>query len=245
MLSACALSACGSTGTNGVATKSVGDIISTAKAAVGGADTVHVVGDLGQGAQHITLDLRLAKGKGASGTVVIGNQTLELLRVGQDVYLKGDAQFYQSIIGSLEATPSAGATTPTAKPSAPNPSASQGVFTIQAMQGHYLHITASDSSYQLFASMTDASSLVDQILTGTGSLSKDGQKDIRGAKTLVLSGSSPSVKVYVGIDGPAYLERVLPAGGGTLDFLEYGSPIALQAPPANQVIEMPAMPSTK
>jgi hypothetical protein len=234
------LSACGSTGTNGVATKPVDQIIQTAKTTVDDASTVHVTGDLGQGAQHITLDLRLARGKGASGTIVIGNQTLELLRVGQDVYLKGDAQFYKSIVGSLS-TPAPGSPTPTT--AASPPAGAQGGITIQAMQGQYLHIGPSDPSYQVFASITDPASLVDQILAGTGSLSKDGQQSIRGSKTLILSGSTPSTKVYVGIDGPAYLLRVIPAGGGTLDFLDYGSPITLQAPPASQVVEISAIPT--
>ena len=43
------LTACGSTGTNGVATKPVDQIIHTAKDTVERASTVHVTGDLGQG----------------------------------------------------------------------------------------------------------------------------------------------------------------------------------------------------
>ena len=171
---------------------------------------------------------------------MIGNQTLELLRVGQDVYLKGDAQFYKSIVGSLT-TPAPAGSTPSA--SASPSAAAQGGITIQAMQGQYLHIGPSDPSYQVFASITDPASLVDQILSGTGSLSKDGQQDIRGSKTLILSGSTPSTKVYVGIDGPPYLLRVIPAGGGTLDFLDYDRPITLQAPPANEVMEISAIPT--
>lgn len=262
--------ACGSTGTNGVAGKPTGQIVSSAKAAVIAADSVHVQGDLGSGASAIKLDMVLAKGKGASGTVVIGNQHIQLLRVGADVYVKGDAQFYHSVVAGL-ASPSAqpapsspspgspatkpGATpgstpTPGAKPSSaagaatPGSAAAStpGEITLNAMQVNYLHIVPSEPQYQIFASLTDPASLVDQILTDTGSLSKDGQKDIRGSKTIVLSGSTGNSKVYVGIDGPAYLLRVVPAGGGSLDFLDYGSPVTLAAPPPNQVVDISTIP---
>ncbi len=251
LLSVAALAACGSTGTNGVAGKPVGQIITAAEDAVSGADTVHVQGDLGSGAQLIKLDMRLVKGKGASGTVVIDHQTIELLRVGQDVYVKGDAQFYHSVVSGLgqlpAATPAPGAaSTPGASPGRTTPASpavsTPGDITLNAMQVNYLHIGPSEPSYQVFASLTDPKSLVDQILSNTGSLSKDGQKDIRGSKTIVLSGSIGNSRVYVGIDGPAYLLRVLPAGGGTLDFLDYGSPVSLVAPPPNQVVEISKIP---
>lgn len=264
LLCAGALAACGSTGTNGVAGKPTGQIISTAKAAVAAADSVHVQGDLGSGPNAIKLDMVLAKGRGASGTVVIGNQTIQLLRVGQDVYVKGDAQFYHSVIANLAgptpaptpsstATPKSGATpvkpggTPASgtAPSggaSPGASSTPGDITVNAMQVNYLHIVPSEPQYQVFASLTDPASLVEQILTDTGSLSKDGQKDIRGSKTIVLSGSTGNSRVYVGIDGPAYLLRVVPANGGSLDFLDYGSPVTLNAPPPNQVVDISAIP---
>lgn len=250
LLTMSALTACGSTGTNGVATKPVSQIITAAKEAVGGASTVHVTGDLGRGAQHITLDLRLAKGKGASGTVVISGQTLELLRVGQDVYLKGDAQFYQSVVGLLAAAPAATAsagttpTAPTATASGPAGAGAGNSFTVQAMQGKYLHVGPTDVTWSTFASITDPASLVDQILVGTGPLTKDGQKNIRGTKAIVLTGSPVTTKVFVGIDGPAYLLEVLPTGGGTLNFLDYGSPVALNAPPAGRIVEISKIPVT-
>ena len=247
LLAAATLAACGSTGTNGVATKSTGTIVATAKDAVVNADTVHVQGDIGTGAQAIHLDLVLVKDKGASGQVVVNGEHIELLRLGQDVYVKGDEQFYRSVIAGLgqspvpapSTAPSAPSATPTASGEA-KPSASAttpGDITVSAMQVNWLHIGPSDGSYQNYASLTDPKQLIDQILAGTGSLEKDGQKDIRGTKTIVLRGAKDS-RIYVGIDGPAYLFRVLPAGGGTLDFMDFGSPVVLTPPPAAQVVDI-------
>jgi hypothetical protein len=105
------------------------------------------------------------------------------------------------------------------------------------MQVNYLHIGPADTQYQTFASLTDPRQLVQQIMQGVGSLDKDGQKDIRGTKSIVLSGKKDS-RVYVAIDGSPWLLRVLPPGGGTLEFLDYDVPVTLNPPPAAQVVDI-------
>jgi hypothetical protein len=105
------------------------------------------------------------------------------------------------------------------------------------MQINYLHIGPTDAQYQTFASLTDPRQLLAQIMQGIGSLGKDGQKDIRGTKSIVLSGSKDT-RVYVAIDGQPFLERVLPPGGGTLDFLDYDTPVTLNPPPPGQVVDI-------
>ncbi|NUR60390.1 MAG: hypothetical protein HOV87_17280 [Catenulispora sp.] len=291
------LGGCGSTGKNGVATKSTGAIVATAEEAVVAAGSVHIQGQFTSGGQHVGLDVQLVKDKGATGKVTIDNEVIELLRIGPDVYVKGDEQFYRSVVGrfgdgsgdpsggatgpssagasstaSEPATPSSGATgsatasgkspssgksssasgksssSGSATPSGPTGSSgasatpkaaasTPGDITVSAMQVNYLHIGPADAQYQTFASLTDPRLLVQQIMQGFGSLDKDGQKDIRGTKSIVLSGKKDS-RVYVAIDGSPWLLRVLPPGGGTLDFLDYDSPVPLNPPPAAQVVDI-------
>lgn len=252
----CGAAACGSTGTNGVATKSTGTIEKDAEDAIVGADSVHVIGVIGAGAQAIKLDMRLVKGKGASGTVQINGETIELLRVGQEVYVKGDASFYHWVVASVDggagATPTtpspapatSGHGTPTKAPSGhgtPSTSATTantpGDITLNAMKDNYLHIGPNDPSYQSFAPLTDARQLTDQVLAGISGLSKDGQESIRGSRALILSGDH-AAKVFVGIDGPAYLLRVLPAGGGTIDFQDFGAQVDIVAPSPDHVVDI-------
>ena len=286
-----ALGGCGSTGKNGVATKSTGTIVATAEEAVVNADSVHIQGQFTSGGQHVGLDVRLVKDKGATGRVTIDDEVIELLRIGPDVYVKGDEQFYRSVVGrfgdgsgdpsggATGASPSGSSTTGSSTPGAstsgatatpaagksssasgkssssasatpsgptgssgatatPNSAASTpGDITVSAMQVNYLHIGPADAQYQTFASLTDPRLLVQQIMQGFGSLDKDGQKDIRGTKSIVLSGKKDS-RVYVAIDGSPWLLRVLPPGGGTLDFLDYDSPVTLNPPPAAQVVDI-------
>jgi hypothetical protein len=284
MTAAAVLAGCGSTGKNGVATKSTGSIVATAEDAVAAASSVHIQGQFTSGHQHVALDLRLVKGKGAAGTVTIDNEVIELLRIGPDVYVKGDEQFYRSVVArfgesapapsapasgsatgpaSTPAGPSTGSTsgksatpgksatsgktpgsgTPTASGASgsstgPSSAASTpGDITVSAMRVNYLHIGPADAQYQTFASLTDPRQLVQQIMQGVGSLDKDGQKDIRGTKSIVKSGTKDS-RVYVAIDGSPWLLRVLPPGGGTLEFLDYDSPVTLNPPPAAQVVDI-------
>lgn len=241
------LAGCGSTGTNGVARKGAGSIVSTAEEAVLSATSVHIQGQFTSGSQPVALDLRLAKDKGAAGTVTIGNEVIELLRVGSDVYVKGDEQFYRSVLSRLGggsdpgaqpspsgAAPSASGTaasaSPGSAPSSPN-------IAVTAMQVNYLHIGPSDQQYQVFDSLTDPRQLLAQIMQGIGALGKDGQKDVRGTKSIVLSGDKDT-RVYVAIDGQPYLERVLPPGGGTLDFMDYDAQVTLNPPPPAQVVDI-------
>jgi len=242
------LTGCGSTGKNGVATKSTGAIVATAEDAVVAAGSVHVQGQFTSGSQHVALDLRLVKDKGASGTVTIDDEVIELLRIGSDVYVKGDEQFYRSVVARFG---DGGQPAPSATPSSAPPSASgsgatpspksaastPGDITVSAMQVNYLHIGPADAQYQTFASLTDPRQLVQQIMQGAGKLDKDGQKDIRGTKSIVLSGTKDS-RVYVAIDGSPWLLRVLPPGGGTVDFLDYDSPVTLNPPPPAQVVDI-------
>ena len=262
----CGAAACGSTGTNGVATKSTGSIVKSAEDAVVGADSFRVQGDIGAGTQAIKLDIRLVKGKGASGTVQINGSTIELLRVGQEVYVKGDAAFYHWVVATVgggaapgvSPSPSAAASgaTPAQRPTSakttpaksspakgktptptPTTTSPPGDITLNAMKDNYLHIAPSDPSYHYFASLTDARQLTDQVLAGVSGLSKDGQESIRGSRAIILSGAHDA-KVFVGIDGPAYLLRVLPDGGGTIDFLDFGAPVNIVAPAPDHVVDI-------
>ena len=239
------LAGCGSTGTNGVAGKGAGSIVATAEDAVLNAGSVHIQGQFTSGSQPVALDLRLQKDKGASGTVTIGTEVIELLRVGPDVYVKGDEAFYRSVLSRLgdQAAPSAsGAPATSGSPSSGgSPSAGQSSsdnsIAVTAMQINFLHIGPSDTQYQTFASLTDPRQLLAQVMQGIGSLGKDGQKYTRGTKSIVLSGAK-GTRVYVAIDGPPYLERVLPPGGGTLDFMDYNVAVTLNPPPPAQVVDI-------
>ena len=244
-----ALAGCGSTGTNGVAGKGAGSIVATAEDAVLNASSVHIQGQFNSGDQPVALDLRLAKDKGASGTVTIGSEVIELLRVGPDVYVKGDEAFYRSVLSRLgdgstpapSASGSASAPASGSKSSGASPKSAQSStdnsIAVNAMQINFLHIGPADAQYQTFASLTDPRQLLAQIMQGIGALGKDGQKDIRGTKSIVLSGAKDT-RVYVAIDGQPYLERVLPPGGGTLDFMDYGSSVTLNPPPPGQVVDI-------
>jgi hypothetical protein len=86
-------------GTNGVGKLPARTIESRARAAVGTADTVRLSGTVISKGRTYRLDMRL-RGNGGLGEVTTKGSTFELLRVGDDLYLKAGAGFYGDQVGA-------------------------------------------------------------------------------------------------------------------------------------------------
>lgn len=86
-------------GTNGVAKLSPRTIEKRARAAAGTADTVRMSGTVSSNGRTYRLDMRL-RGNGGLGEVTAKGSTFELLRVGDDLYLKAGADFYGDEVGA-------------------------------------------------------------------------------------------------------------------------------------------------
>ncbi|MDX3239987.1 hypothetical protein PV392_30720 [Streptomyces sp. ME03-5709C] len=86
-------------GTNGVGTLPAGTIEKRARAAADAADTVRLAGTVVSRGRTYTLDMRL-RGNGGMGEVTSKGSTFELLRVGDDLYLKAGAGFYRDQVGA-------------------------------------------------------------------------------------------------------------------------------------------------
>jgi len=91
-----ALTGCSSTSKSPATTTAEADkhpeqVLADARAALRRASSVHVHGQVHQMGQASTVDLTIAPGKGASGTVTLGPTTLTLVKVGTATYVKGQA----------------------------------------------------------------------------------------------------------------------------------------------------------
>ncbi|WP_405723645.1 hypothetical protein OG607_15570 [Streptomyces sp. NBC_01537] len=86
-------------GTNGVAKLPPRTIEKRARAAAGTADTVRMSGTVSSNGKTYRLDMRL-RGNGGLGEVTAKGSTFELLRVGDDLYLKAGADFYGAEVGA-------------------------------------------------------------------------------------------------------------------------------------------------
>jgi hypothetical protein len=84
---------------NGVASLSADQILARAKTALTKASSVHFVGQVTDAGDEMRLDLRIKGSEGGSGTLYVQNHKIELLRIGQTIYMRTDEKFWASQIG--------------------------------------------------------------------------------------------------------------------------------------------------
>jgi hypothetical protein len=96
------LSGCGGSSDNGVASKSAAEIVAASKAAAAGASSVRIRAKNTQGRLVATLHLDLSRA-GSSAQVTTPEGNFELIRVGETLYVKGDARFYRTLALSAPA----------------------------------------------------------------------------------------------------------------------------------------------
>lgn len=90
-----AISACGGSSDNGVASKSPDSIVTAAMGAIDGAKSVHVAGSVVSGGSRITLNLDLLSGKGGRGEMSQSGLSFQLVDVRQAVYINGSPGFWR------------------------------------------------------------------------------------------------------------------------------------------------------
>lgn len=214
------LTSCSSGGTNGVTHLSAADAVSRARAAAIAAPSVHIKGTVLDGGDPVTIDMRLRGADGGTGQLSADGDTFQLLRIGQDVYLRGDASFYSTVAGERSGL-------------SPQVSA--------ALQGKYLHVPGSDRGYAKFTDFTSVDGLFGDLVKLSGKLRKDGQVTVHGVRSLsIVTGDGHGAQLAVAMNGTPYPTLYRPAGtsGGSVEFLDYGAPVELTPPPAAQVVDI-------
>ncbi len=88
----------GTSALNGVQNQSGPDALTTARVALRGAKSVHLTGTVPSGSQKIRLDITLA-GADTAGTLTINNNDVQLIKIGDAVYIKGDPDFLKQYAG--------------------------------------------------------------------------------------------------------------------------------------------------
>jgi hypothetical protein len=200
---------------NGIASLPPAQILARAKTALLAAPSVHLTGNVTSGGQQLMLDLSSSGKDGGRGTISQSGQTIEVLRIGSTVYIKADADFWRAQTGNANAA--------------------------QLLQGKYLKAPVSDPKMASIAELTQIDKYVSGLLSPTGTLTKGQQKTIRGTEAIavVISGKGGGT-LYVATNGQPYPLQITssdPTEPGTIDFVEYGQPVALTPPPAEQVID--------
>lgn len=205
VLAAGAIAGCGGSSTNGVESKSPAEIVSAAQKAANSAKSVRVDGSVSTAGTQLTLDLQIAEGKGAKGSISEGPLSFELIRLGDSVYIKGSAAFYEHFAGSEAA---------------------------KLLEGKWLQAPATSGEFATLGNLTDMSQLLSTVLGQHGSLAKGGTSTIDGKKVVAVKDTSKGGVLYVATTGKPYPIQISKSGstGGKVTFSEWDAPVTITAP---------------
>jgi hypothetical protein len=201
-------------GTNGVGKLPPDKIQSRSRAAAESAEAVRLSGTVVTNGRTYTLDMRLKSG-GGSGSVTSKGVAFGLLRIGEQLYLKADAGFWNHADGDT------------------------GAASAGKLDGKYVKVPQGDPSYKKFSGFTDKDVLLDGLLTLHGALATDGHHEQAGTPTIRITGDEGSGGTLdVSLDGKPYPLRLDRAGGaGTLTFSSWGKNFTLTEPKKNETVD--------
>ncbi|MEV5354009.1 hypothetical protein [Streptomyces sp. NPDC052693] len=205
-------------GTNGVGRLPAAKIQSKTRAAAENAGAVRVHGSVVSGGRTYALDMRL-KDDGGDGSVTTKGTTFELLRVGEELFVKAGADFWSHGGDQGEGAADAAAAS--------------------KLDGKFVKVPQGDPSYKKFSGFTDKALLLDGLLTLHGTLATDGHDEQAGVRTIRITGDKGSGgTLEVSLEGKPYPLRLERAGGaGTLTFSAWGEDFALREPEKNETVD--------
>lgn len=204
-LSAAALSACGSSSDNGVASKSADEIVTAASHAITHAQSVHVSGSIVAGSTPLNLDLTLVSGKGGRGQMSEGGLSFKIVNIRQTVYIQGTHAFWQHFGGSAAA---------------------------HLLDGRWLKAPAT-GQFASIAALTDMQKLMGSVLLKHGALNKGSTTTVNGKQVVGVTSKSEGGTLYVATTGPPYPVEIRRTGstGGRITFDRFNQPVTLTPPP--------------
>lgn len=190
---------------NGVAAKSATDIVAAAKAAVKAKGSVHVVGTGSLEGAAMTFDARIrTKDDAGTGTLTVKGARIDLVRLGDKLYIKGDQAFFTA--QGLPAT------------------------LVSRVAGKWL-VSAAGSGP--LADLGTFFSL-DELLKPEGTIEKGIRTTIHGRAVIEVKDTSQDNpgSLYVRTTGDPVVEQITSSGTdkATLDFTEYGVKVDVTAP---------------
>ncbi|GAA1904400.1 hypothetical protein GCM10009716_12890 [Streptomyces sodiiphilus] len=223
---AAVLAACGSPdpdeGTNGMGKLPAEAIEEKARAAAQSADAVRLSGSVITEGRAFRLDMRLGP-EGGIGEVSTQGTTFELLRVGEDLYLKADSAFWQD---QRPGDADEEETDPDSDPAA-------------KLQGMYVKVAPEDPAYEQLSGFTDKGVLLDGLLTMEGERETGERGEIGGVRTIrVEAGGGAGGVMEVSLIGTPYPLRLQRGGeAGELLLNDWNKEFSVRAPQDEQIVD--------
>lgn len=176
-------------------------IVTEAQRALTQAKSVHITGEYRENNLPVKVDMRIAAGNKAIGTVTSGGASVELRRVGDQLFVKGDDKFLAAL--------------------GPKAQASKGKWLVGP-------IAQADRG---LANLTDLQRFAGTLSPGTGTLTKEAVRPLAGQQAVsVRSSVGARLWVAdVGVPYPLRVER-LGTVIGFIDYRDYDQALDVKAP---------------
>ncbi|MGP4026248.1 hypothetical protein [Actinomadura sp. 3N407] len=198
---------------NGVEKLAAAEILDRARKATASAKSLRMRGRLEEGSRPFTLDFRYAGKTKATGWFKQGEERVEIIRIGDTVYLKGNDAFWKSIGGK-------GA--------------------VQLFTGKYLKTTADNADFEQLAAFTDRSSLLNEVLKAVPQWER-GKTGTAGGVPAVALTSAAGDQIQIATRGRPYVLSLDGGPENRLEYLAYDQPVDVRRPPAGAVVDADEM----
>ncbi|MGC4880519.1 hypothetical protein ACLQ26_30115 [Micromonospora sp. DT43] len=204
---------------NGVAALAPNEAVQRATTAVRNAKSYHLVGDIDNDGQKMTLDFKVT-GSDLGGRVSTDEGSVDLLSVAGQQYIRPDEKFW-----------------------AKNAGAQASDEIVKLMGDKWAKVSAKDDFSQLF----DVAN-IDKLLKPDGTMTKGEAKEIDGVKTIGLVDGDKSGMLYIATTGEPYPMRIEgnQDSPGQITFSEFGATFDdVKAPPEGQVVDFDQLKNKK
>jgi hypothetical protein len=209
VLVAASLAACGGGGSsgNGVASKSANGILAAAESAAGSLSSIHVAGSITKGTTKVSLDLRIAAGKGATGTIAEGALKFNIIELGDAVYISGGPALWKHYGGAAAAA---------------------------LFKGKWLK-TSTTNGFSSF-DVSSPHAVIEQLLGSHGILIKGATTTVDGQPVVALKDKNKPGTLYVATTGKPYPVELAGSGSeqGRIVFDDFNAAVSVSAP-ANSI----------
>lgn len=208
-------------GTNGVGKLTAAQIDKKARAAADASDAVRLTGKLVSKGGTYTLNMQLSA-DGGTGSVTSEQSTFTLLRIGDELFLKADAGFWNH-----ETDHTADGDDASDKAAA------------DKLQGKYVKVPEDDPTYKQLRGFTEKKTLLDGMLTLHGTINKGDRSTIGGIRTVKIMGEKgQGGSLDVSLKGTPYPLRVARGGGGgTVTLADWGQDFELEPPAEDDTVD--------
>jgi len=201
---------------NSEASKSATQVLTDAVTAADSASSMRMNGNVNASGKQIGLDLSVAKGNGAKGSLTLGGNPVQLIVVGPNGYMKAGSTFWSQFAGS------------------------SGSVISQLLAGRWLKFPVNNAQFGPLVAFSSPKALFDQLKAGAdSSLKNNGATTYKGQSVVALDDGSKNGTLYVSATGTPYPVALVKtgSGGGTITFSGWNDPVSLAAPPASKVLD--------